>query len=155
MADIFTPEKRSAIMRAIRSKNTKPEIILRRQLFQRGFRFRLHDNRLAGKPDITFPKYKFAIQVRGCFWHGHSCIDGHIPKSRSQYWIEKIEGNQRRDRLNDKRLRRMGWRLYVAWECECLGKKLPATLKRILKYLKSEGEGHGIPGVQAKRIKKR
>ena len=121
MTDVFSSEKRSEVMRAIRAKNTKPELVLRRALHRLGFRFRLHDSTLAGKPDIVLPKYRTLIQVRGCFWHGHTCSDGHIPKSRLDYWSPKIGNNKLRDRKNDSRNRRLGWSVLVVWECRLAG----------------------------------
>lgn len=123
MADVFDPKKRSSVMRQIRSKHSKPELIVRSALHARGLRFRLHASDLPGKPDIVFRKAKVAVQVRGCFWHHHSCMDGHIPKSRKSYWGPKISGNVARDRRNDRWLRRMGWSLFVLWECQCVKPK--------------------------------
>jgi len=109
MADIFTTQKRSEVMRNIKSKNTKPEIVLRQALHSQGLRFCLHVNKLPGKPDIVLPKHRTVIQVRGCFWHGHSCADGHTPKSRQGYWKPKLKKNKQRDLFNDTLLRKNGW----------------------------------------------
>lgn len=135
MADVFSSEKRSAIMSAIRSKNTKPEIAIRSKLHHLGYRFRLHVNDLPGKPDLVLPKYSAAIQVRGCFWHGHTCPDGHLPKSRQDYWIPKLAKNKKRDHQNDSKLRRLGWSLLIVWECQCSSSNLPKTIKRIERHL--------------------
>src|SRR5258706_773227 len=102
-------------MSRIRSRDTKPELVVRGLLHKNGFRYVLHDKRLPGTPDVVLPGLKAAIQVRGCFWHGHSCIDGHIPKSRIAYWKPKLLGNKRRDAKNDRKLRRLGWRLMGLW----------------------------------------
>lgn len=123
MADVFSKEKRSDVMSRIRSEDTRPEMLVRRALHKLGYRYRLHDGRLPGKPDIVFPGRRVAVQVRGCFWHGHSCHDGHVPKSAKKYWPKKLLRNKRRDALNDGRLRRMGWRLVVIWECKCSSRK--------------------------------
>jgi DNA mismatch endonuclease, patch repair protein len=132
MADVFSAEKRSEVMRQIRSKDTRAEIVIHQALRKLGLRFKLHDKKLPGKPDVVFPLKKLAIQVRGCFWHGHTCIDGHQPKSRRSYWGPKLLGNIRRDRRNDRKLRRMGWRLLNIWECQCHKKgRLGHVLKRI------------------------
>jgi len=115
--DVLTKEKRSEVMKAVRSKNTKPEIRLRSELHRIGYRFRLHKGELPGCPDIVFPGRRAAIQIRGCFWHGHECRDGRIPKSRKDYWVPKLEATKIRDARNDRRLRRLGWRLAVVWTC--------------------------------------
>lgn len=119
MADVFSKEKRSDVMSRIRSKDTKPEILVRHALHRLGHRYRLHDRKLPGRPDIVFPRQKVAVQVRGCFWHSHSCIDGHLPKTQKKYWSQKLMSNQRRDRLNAQRLRKLGWHLVIVWECKC------------------------------------
>ncbi|WP_424171704.1 very short patch repair endonuclease [Terracidiphilus sp.] len=131
MADVFNPEKRSAVMRAIKAKDTKPEIVLRSALHRLGFRFRVHDSTLAGKPDIVLPKYRTLIQVRGCFWHGHSCVDGHLPKSRIDYWHPKIRNNQLRDQRTDLQNRRLGWSVLVVWECNLSGKRASREVSRV------------------------
>lgn len=105
-------------MSAIRSKNTKPELRLRKALFSYGLRYRLHVRELSGIPDIVFHKYRVAIQVRGCFWHQHSCRDGHIPQSRRSYWGPKLRGNILRDKKNDAALKAKGWKLIIVWECQ-------------------------------------
>ncbi len=136
MTDVFTPEKRSNLMSKIRSKDTKPELVLRKALHRLGYRFRLHVKDLPGKPDIVLPKYKTVIQVRGCFWHGHNCIDGHIPKTRVNYWKPKIEGNIRRDRRNCRLLRKEGWSVINTWECKLTSQlKLKSELSRIIRLL--------------------
>jgi DNA mismatch endonuclease (patch repair protein) len=137
MTDVFTSEKRSSVMRAIMAKNTKPEMVLRQALHRHGFRFRLHDSTLAGKPDIVLPKYRTLIQVRGCFWHGHTCIDGHIPKSRVEYWLQKIRTNKVRDRRTDSENRRLGWSVLVVWECRLSGKAAYREIQRITTQLRA------------------
>lgn len=118
-ADIFTAEKRSAIMRAVKSSNTKPEIALRKALFALGYRYRINAKGLPGKPDIVFPKYKTVIFVHGCFWHGHDCKRGsRIPKTNRAYWTEKIARNKARDIKNADALSKLGWRVITLWECE-------------------------------------
>jgi DNA mismatch endonuclease (patch repair protein) len=105
-------------MRRIRSKDTGPELELRRSLHAEGLRYQLHVRGLPGTPDIVFPRALLAIQVRGCFWHFHDCKVGHIPKSRSKFWREKLQGNKARDVRNDAALSNLGWMLVVVWECE-------------------------------------
>lgn len=111
---------RSAIMRSIRKTDTKPEKRVRCALHRRGFRFTLHAGDLPGTPDIVLPKYSTVIQVRGCFWHQHSCRLGKRPKSNLGYWLPKLERNKRRDRLMDRQLRDLGWSVHTIWECQCV-----------------------------------
>lgn len=112
-----TSAARSANMSRIRSKDTKPEMLVRRALHRLGFRFRLHVRGLPGCPDIVLPKYRTVIQVKGCFWHGHTCRDGRLPKSNRAYWVPKLLQNQKRDHANDRKLRRLGWSVHSIWEC--------------------------------------
>lgn len=127
-ADVFSPEKRSAIMRAVKSENTKPEITLRKALFALGFRYRLNVKTLPGKPDLVFAKHHTVIFVHGCFWHGHQCKRGkRVPKTNRAYWTEKIARNKARDRKNAAALRRLGWRVIIIWECK-LKKLDPAAI---------------------------
>lgn len=122
MTDIVSPEQRSRMMSGIRGKNTKPELIVRKELFRRGFRYRLHQKNLPGKPDLVFPKYKAVIFVNGCFWHGHECKLFKWPKSNRKFWKEKIKGNIERDKRNLDLLYREGWRVMTTWECALKGK---------------------------------
>lgn len=122
MTDKVSPEIRSRIMASIKSKDTKPEMIVRKMLHALGFRYRLHVKNLPGCPDIVFPKYKAVIMVNGCFWHGHDCQTHNKSKSRVEYWEEKIFKNRVRDEQNKKRLHELGWRVAVIWECAIFGK---------------------------------
>ena len=115
--DIVSKKKRSEIMSKIRAKNTKPELLVRKYLYSKGYRYRLHDKRLPGCPDIVLRKYRLAIQVRGCFWHGHYCKLGTRPKSNRSFWNKKIKDNKSRDSRNDKKIRRMEYKLLVICEC--------------------------------------
>jgi DNA mismatch endonuclease, patch repair protein len=140
MPDVFSPSKRSQVMALIRSGDTKPELAIRQVLHRLGYRYRLHDKGLPGRPDLVLPRYRTVVQVRGCFWHGHTCHDGHLPKSRHEYWVPKLAGNVRRDRRNDRALRRMGWNVVGVWECQCMSKgKLAVQVKRILRQLGATG----------------
>lgn len=117
--DIWTKEKRSDVMSKIRSKNTKPEKLLRSRLFVAGFRFRIHKKELPGKPDIVFAKYKTVIFVHGCFWHYHGdCPEGRIPSSNSAFWKSKLSKNVQRDKKHIKDLKALGWNVIMVWECE-------------------------------------
>jgi DNA mismatch endonuclease (patch repair protein) len=112
-----TAAQRSVMMSRIRSKDTKPEMLVRKALHRLGFRFRLHVRDLPGRPDIVVPKYKTIIQVKGCFWHGHSCRDGRLPKTNREYWVPKLLRNKERDISNERKLRRIGWSVRNLWEC--------------------------------------
>lgn len=117
--DIVSKEKRSRMMSGIKGKNTKPELLLRSALHKLGFRFRIQRKDLPGKPDIVLPKYKTIIFVHGCFWHRHpGCKSAYTPKSNIEFWTNKLEGNVIRDRLTEKALEEMGWRILIVWECE-------------------------------------
>ena len=105
-------------MQAVKSKNTKPEMIVRRLLHAMGYRFRLHREDLPGKPDIALPKYKKAIFVHGCFWHAHGCPKGQPPKSRLDYWLPKLEQNLKRYRTKKEQIEILGWEVLVVWQCE-------------------------------------
>jgi DNA mismatch endonuclease (patch repair protein) len=119
MADNHSPLVRSYNMSRIRSKNTKPEELVRKYLFSRGLRYRKHDKRYLGKPDIVFPKHHVAVFVNGCFWHSHEgCPEFVIPKSRLDYWQPKLERNRQRDTEYITALKASGWRVIIVWECE-------------------------------------
>ena len=122
--DTVSKKKRSEIMSRIRSKNTKPELAVRKYLSSKGFRYRLHDKNLPGKPDIVLKKHRTAIQVRGCFWHGHDCKLSIYPKTNRKYWKNKIDNNKKRDKKNDKLIKKMGYKLIVINECRIKNNKL-------------------------------
>lgn len=117
--DVFSKKKRSEIMRAVKSRDTGPELKIRRALHARGFRYRLHDKSLPGAPDLVFPRHRAVLFVHGCFWHGHDCARGRrAPKTNARYWREKIARNIKRDAEVRAALRRMGWRVKISWECD-------------------------------------
>lgn len=122
MPDIVSPEVRSRMMSGIRGKNTKPEMLLRRGLHSLGFRFRLHDRKLPGCPDLVFPKYNAVIFVHGCFWHGHNCHLFKMPSSRSEFWQAKIGRNQELDLCAIGELERRNIRHATVWECALKGR---------------------------------
>jgi len=136
MADTFDPATRSDIMRKVLSKNTSPELAVRRALHAAGFRYRLHRKDLPGKPDLVLPRYKLVVQVHGCFWHGHPCKRGaRMPATNREYWERKIGRNVSRDQAAREELERQGWRLRVLWECE-----LRAGVEALLRELEAERE---------------
>jgi len=134
VVDIISEERRSWNMSRIRSKNTKPEMVVRSMLHRMGFRFRLHDRKLPGNPDIVLPKYKTLIFVHGCFWHRHSgCSYAYTPKSRVEFWESKFQKNVYNDQKNIRVLRELGWQVKVIWECETNGTdKLAETITSFL-----------------------
>jgi len=135
--DIWSQKKRSEVMSKISSKNTKPEIILRSQLFKAGFRYRIHQKGLPGKPDIVLPKYKTVIFVHGCFWHFHQhCREGRIPTTNSSFWKTKLEKNVERDKGHNFNLKKNGWNVITIWECE-IESSLEVVVNDIIIKLKS------------------
>lgn len=123
MPDKFSKEKRSDIMSKISGKNTKTEILVRKYLFSKGLRFRINVQDLPGKPDIVLPKFKAIILVHGCFWHGHYCKRGKLPKTNSEFWHEKIRSNIIRDKKIILKLEEDGWKVIVIWQCELSNKE--------------------------------
>ena len=137
MADVHSVEVRSYNMSRIKSKNTKPEILLRKLLFANGFRFRLHDKLLPGKPDIILKKYKTIIFVHGCFWHGHKdCKYFILPKTRSEWWSEKIGKNRVNDQKSKISLELTGWKVIEVFECELKKSNLESTLTSLITAIK-------------------
>lgn len=124
--DTRTPQQRRFIMQSVKNKNTGPELVVRKELSRLGYRYRLHKKDLPGKPDIALINRKTAIFVQGCFWHGHKCRKGRLPKSRLEYWQPKIERNVQRDKDKALELKRMGWKVLKIWECEL---KAPGKLR--------------------------
>lgn len=123
--DTLSKEQRSALMKRVRRSDTAPELKLRRALHRQGLRYLIEDKRLPGSPDLVFPKYRVAIFVHGCFWHGHECRQGRAPSTRREFWVPKLEGNKRRDSRKRAQLEDLGWRVLTIWECEI--KALDAT----------------------------
>ncbi len=137
MADVHDPKTRSYNMSRIRSNDTGPEMLLRRFLFSRGFRYRLHVKNLPGKPDIVLPKYKTVIFVHGCFWHGHEgCRYFAVPKTRTDWWLDKINRNRELDALHEAELRKSGWQVLTIFGCELKKRTLADTLSALEKKLK-------------------
>ena len=138
------------MMAAVRAKDTNPELVVRRGLHQRGFRFLLHDKRLPGRPDMVLPKWKAAIFVHGCFWHGHDCPLFRLPKTRSEFWRPKIDRNRERDTQALTNLNANGWRALVIWECAFKGPSrigIDQTLELADKWIRSNQESGVIRGL--------
>lgn len=137
MVDTLTPAERSTRMALIRSRDTSPELALRRALHRRGFRYRVNDKRLPGKPDLVFRKYGVVIFVHGCFWHRHEgCSVANKPKSNTAFWTAKFDRNVQRDAQVQDRLTQMGWDVWVVWECDLNTKaKVEATADRLREML--------------------
>ncbi|WP_126245905.1 very short patch repair endonuclease [Chitinophaga rhizosphaerae] len=149
MADIVSKEKRSQMMSGIKSKNTKPELIIRSALHGAGLRFRLHVKDLPGKPDLVLPKYRAAIFVNGCFWHGHSCHMFKMPRSRPEFWNSKIRRNQEVDSEALRKLLENGWRVATIWECSLRGKgklEVPGIIEMIQIWINSDQQVLEISG---------
>lgn len=124
-------------MSRIKGKDTKPELMVRSILHANGFRFRLHDAKLPGKPDIVLPKHRTAILVNGCFWHGHSgCTYFVVPFTRTEWWLDKISRNRRNDIAKRRHLRKLGWRVIVIWECRLRPVKRYQTLRQLIRTLR-------------------
>jgi len=133
MADTRTPEQRRRIMQAVKTRDTGPELTVRRILFDLGYRYRLNAKNLPGHPDIFFPGRKRVIFVHGCFWHGHGCVKGQAPKSRLDYWEPKLRANRERDAAQLLALGKLGWSVLTIWQCETHDQEVLATkLKRFL-----------------------
>ncbi len=140
MTDKLTPEERSWLMARVRSKDTKPEWILRSALHRLGFRYRLRRKDLPGKPDLVFPKYRAAVFVNGCFWHRHEgCSQATTPKSNVEFWERKFRGNVERDARNHRALRENGWRVVVVWECELYARTVE-TVERVVEELLADSD---------------
>jgi len=135
MTDVYSPEKRSAVMRRVKARNTTPELAVRKALTRLGARYRLHRKDLPGNPDIVLPGRKLALFVHGCFWHGHDCARGaRVPKQNRDYWVGKVDRNRTRDVKTCAALAASGWRVETIWECELKdGAVLEARLAALLR----------------------
>lgn len=137
--DVHDKKTRSYNMSCIKGKNTKPEEIVRKALFAKGFRYRKNDRRLPGTPDIVLPKYRTVIFVNGCFWHGHTgCKYYVVPKTNTEFWLNKINSNIDRDEKKASQLKKLGWRIITVWECELKKSALNDTIKRIVALIRNE-----------------
>lgn len=137
MVDSLTPEQRSAQMSRIRGSNTKLEVLVRKGLHARGLRYRLGGAKLPGRPDIVLPKYRTVVFVHGCFWHGHDCPLYRLPKTRPEFWADKIGKNRARDQRATSELEAIGWRVLTVWECSLRGQS-EAVQQRVFDQLASD-----------------
>ena len=138
MTDTKTPAERSENMSRIRSIDTKPEEIVRKYLFNHGFRYRKNDKRYPGKPDIVLPKYRTVIFVNGCFWHMHGCSRSRLPHSNQEYWKPKIKRNIERDAENKQKVEKDGWNVIIVWECELKKRVAEERLSRLCDEIKRQ-----------------
>lgn len=139
MVDTLTPVERSGLMARVRSKDTRPEILVRSLIHAMGYRFRLHVRKLPGSPDLVFPRLRKVLFVHGCFWHRHpnpECKIARLPKSRQEFWRPKLEGNRRRDKRQQEALLDLGWRFMVVWECET--RNIPELAEKIREFLEED-----------------
>ncbi|MEO5957934.1 MAG: very short patch repair endonuclease [Opitutaceae bacterium] len=137
MADRVSSKTRSKIMASVGTRDTGPEVALRKALHRLGYRYRTSYPTLPGRPDIAFPRLRKVIFVHGCFWHGHHCRWGKLPKSRPEYWVPKLATNRSRDSRVLRSVRRAGWKAFVVWQCQI--RNLDKALPRVLKFLRSSG----------------
>lgn len=143
MTDTLTPSQRHLNMSRIRSKNTKPELLVRKWLWQHGFHYRLNVKDIPGKPDIVLRKHKTVIFINGCFWHGHDGCDKFVmPKSNVEFWENKIRTNKERDEKNHRILRETGWKVIVIWECQLKAADIEETMREVVESLRHTGEGN-------------
>jgi DNA mismatch endonuclease (patch repair protein) len=137
--DVFSKSKRSDIMSKVSGKDTKPEVLVRKFLFSKGFRYRKNVKDLQGKPDIVLPKYKTIIFVHGCFWHGHeNCEAAKLPASNIEYWTKKVTSNVTRDSLNIQSLKEAGWDVIIIWECELKSQNRELRLLQLIKEIRNQ-----------------
>jgi len=118
-----------------KTKNTKPELAIRSLLWSKGYRYKIHDKKLPGKPDIVLPKHKAIINIQGCFWHNHGCNKSNLPKTRTAYWYNELESNKERDFVNKSRLKELGWKVIDLWECTLIKSELTKTMQKLERML--------------------
>lgn len=154
MPDAITSAQRHCNMAAIHSASTKPELYLRRELWHHGFRYRVNDKRLPGRPDIVLPKYRTVIFVHGCFWHGHKgCKNYTVPKTNTEFWVAKVARNQERDQEVWRRLEAKGWSVIIVWECQLKKANLAETVKRVAAEIVLNGEVYHAAQEERKRAR--
>lgn len=147
MTDILTPEERSRVMSRIRGRDTQMEVWLRKRLFARGLRYRIHVKSLPGRPDLVLRKYGAVIFIHGCFWHGHNCHLFRLPATRTNFWRDKILSNRHRDRRNVEALRKDGWRVLEIWECSWRGKTRQDPEKTVARVAEWLEQGEAVESI--------
>jgi DNA mismatch endonuclease, patch repair protein len=136
MSDVHDKLTRSYNMSQVKGKDTKPEMIVRKFLFKNGFRYRLHVKNIPGKPDLVLPKYKTVVLINGCFWHGHeNCKYSVIPKTRTEWWFQKISDTQTRDQFTEQELKKLGWKILTVWTCELKNKNEDIRLTKLIQEI--------------------
>ena len=154
MADFLSSEERSIRMSRIRSVSTKPELLLRHAIWHRGFRYRVNDKKLPGRPDIVLPKYRTAVFVHGCFWHGHKdCNNYTVPKTNTEFWLAKVARNQERDQEVWRKLEAKGWSVIIVWECQLKKAKLEETIDRVAGEIVRNGEAYRAAQEERKKAR--
>ena len=140
MSDTLTPQQRHSCMSNIHSASTKPEVKFRHELWRRGFRFKKNDKKLPGTPDVVLPKYKTVVFIHGCFWHGHiGCKKYVVPKSNTEYWLNKVSRNKQRDEEVWRQLEAKGWSVVIVWECEIVKREFNKTMDRVVSEIIANG----------------
>ena len=141
MSDVITPEQRHKNMAAVHSASTKPELYLRYALWRLGFRYRVNDKRLPGRPDIVLPKYRTVVFVHGCFWHGHTdCKYYSVPKTNTDFWVAKVARNKERDQEVWRKLEALGWSVIIVWECQLKKAVWEETVSRVADEIRHNGD---------------
>lgn len=154
MPDVLTPAQRHRNMAAIHSASTKPELMLRQALWRLGFRYRVNDKKLPGKPDIVLLKYRTVIFIHGCFWHGHKdCKNYTVPKTNTEFWVAKVARNQERDQEVWRKLEAKGWSVIIVWECQLKKASLDITVKRVAAEIVQNGEAYRAAQEERKRVR--
>ena len=154
MPDVLTPDQRHRNMAAIHSASTKPELKLRQALWRLGFRYRVNDKKLPGKPDIVLPKYRMVIFIHGCFWHGHKdCKFYTVPKTNTEFWTAKVARNQERDQEVWRQLEAKGWFVIIVWECELKKAVFEETVKRVSAEILQNGESFRLAQEERRRAR--
>ena len=143
MADRLSPQQRHHCMSSIHSSSTKPELRLRKALWKKGFRYRINDKRHPGTPDIVLPKYRSVVFIHGCFWHGHKdCPKYVIPKTNTEFWVNKVVLNQKRDEEKWRQLEAKDWSVIIVWECELEKNRFDSTVSRVEREIIENGKEH-------------
>ena len=154
MSDHLSPEHRHACMSNNRSRNTRPELVMRRELWRLGFRYRINDKRLPGSPDVVLPKYRTVIFVHGCFWHGHKdCKLYSVPQTNTEFWVAKVSRNQERDQEVWRKLEAKGWSVIIVWECQLKKGNIDKTIGQVSDEILRNGEHYRLVQQERRQAK--